>query len=181
LNRPAIHVEGPGGRRKNPTFWKKAWIHALDTDERLNHRDYWRESYRLIQNEGRGLLIQGTRDWTDYQLSAVVSPRVCQTGGIAVRVQGIRRYYALLLDQQKAHLVRVLDGETVLAEADYGWAFEQSYELKLQAEGSRLVGYINGQKLLEAEDPDHALTSGGIALISEVGFIYFDEVAVQPL
>jgi hypothetical protein len=178
LNRPQISEAGRQ-KRKNPVFWKKAWIHALDSDERLTHRDYWQESYRLIQNEGRGLLIQGTRDWADYQLAATASPRVCQAGGIAVRVQGIKRYYAMLIDQQRVRLVRVLDGETVLAEADYGWAFEQSYNLRLRVERNRLTGFINDQQVIEATD--QALSGGGIALISEVGFIYFDNVAVNPL
>lgn len=180
LNRPQIS-EAAQEKRKNPIFWKKAWIHALDTDERLNHRDYWMESYRLIQNEGRGLLIQGTRDWTDFQFIASAMPRICQAGGIAVRVQGIKRYYALLLDQEKARIVRVLDGETILAEADHGWTFERRYDLRLQVEGNKLTGFINGEKVLEAEDPHQALKGGAIALICEEGFIYFDEVAVRPL
>jgi hypothetical protein len=166
-------------KRKNPIFWKKAWVHAFDSDERLNHRDYWQESYRLIQNEGRGLLMQGTREWADYQLVATANPRLCKTGGIAVRVQGIQRYYGLLLDQNKVRLVRVLDGETVLAEADGGWTLEQPCDLKLQVEGAKLIGYVNGQQVIEAEDD--ALQSGAIALICEEGFIYFDHVAVSPL
>jgi ADP-ribosylglycohydrolase len=180
LNRPRINESGQDNRRKNPIFWKKAWIHALDSDERLNHRDYWAESYRLIQNQGRGLLIQGTRDWTDYQLAATAKPRVCQAGGIAVRVQGIKRYYAMLLDRQNVRIVRVLDGETVLAEADHGWAFERSYDLKLQVQGNRLTGFINGQTVIQTEDPANALKGGGIALVCEVGFIYFDNVTVTP-
>jgi ADP-ribosylglycohydrolase len=181
LNRPQINETGHEPRRKNPVFWKKAWINALDSDERLNHRDYWPESYRVIQNEGRGLLIHGTRDWTDYQFTATANPRVCRAGGIAVRVQGLRRYYAMLLDADKVRIVRVLDGETVLAEVDYGWTYEQNYDLKLQVQGNKLIGFINDQKVIEAEDPDDALKRGGIALVSEEGFIYFDNVAISPL
>jgi hypothetical protein len=180
LNRPILSEAGRE-KHKNPIFWKKAWIHALDTDERLNHRDYWTESYRLIQNEGRGLLIQGTRDWTDYQFMASAMPRICEVGGIAVRVQGMKRYSALLLDQEKARLVRVLDGETILAETDHGWTFERNYDLKLQVAGNKLTGFINGEKVLEAQDPDHALQGGGVALINQVGFIYYDNVAVRPI
>ncbi len=179
LNRPPISDASPEGLRKYPVFWKKAWIHTLDSDERLNQRDYWQESYRLIQNEGRGMLIQGTRDWTDYQFSAVARPRVCKVGGIAVRVQGLQRYYALLLDRQNARLVRMLDGETVLASVTVGWEFEHSYDLQLQVIGSHIVGFIDGRKLLEADDD--RLQSGGIALVDEEGFIYFNDVAISPI
>jgi hypothetical protein len=79
LNRPQISEAVQDNRRKNPIFWKKAWIHALDSDERFSQRDYWQDSYRLIQNQGRGMLIQGTRDWMDYQLT-VTAKRCCLTG-----------------------------------------------------------------------------------------------------
>ena len=180
LNRPAISEAGRE-KRVRPKFWKKAWIYALDSSERFDSWDYWTQAYRLIQNEGRGLLIQGTRDWIDYQFEANAMPRVCEAGGIAVRVQGLQRYYALLLDQERTRIVRVLDGETVLAETDSGWSVEQNYDLKLKIEGNKLTAFVNGEPVLEAQDPEDALTGGGIALIAQTGFIYFDEVAVSPV
>ncbi len=179
LNRPAISQAGRE-KRKRPKFWKKAWIYALDSSERFDSWDYWTQAYRLIQNEGRGLLIQGTRDWLDYQFEATARPRVCESGGIAVRVQGLQRYYALLLDHEKTRIVRVLDGETVLAQTDTGWSVEQSYDLRLKVEGNRLTAFVNGKQALEAEDKDHALAGGAIALIAQGGLIYFDKVAVKP-
>ncbi|MDE2859761.1 MAG: ADP-ribosylglycohydrolase family protein [Chloroflexota bacterium] len=180
LSRPQISEAGRE-KRKRPKFWKKAWIYALDSSERFDSWDYWPQAYRLIQNQGRGLLIQGTRDWIDYQFAATAMPRVCEAGGIAVRVQGLQRYYALLLDQESTRIVRVLDGETVLAQSDTGWSVERNYELKLKVEGAKLTAFVNGEQALEAIDPDNALTGGGIALIAQAGFIYFDKVAVKPL
>ena len=180
LNRPRISDAGRE-QRLRPKFWKKAWIYALDSSERFDSWDYWTQAYRLIQNEGRGLLIQGTRDWTNYQLAATAMPRVCEAGGIAVRVQGLRRYYALLLDQERTRIVRVLDGETILAQSDSGWSVEQSYELKLIIEGNKLTAFVDGEQVLEAIDPDSALIGGGIAFIAQTGLIYFDDVSVKPV
>ncbi len=180
LNRPCISEAGHE-KRKRPKFWKKAWIYALDSSERFDSWNYWAQAYRLIQNEGRGLLIQGTRDWVDYQFAAAAMPGVCEAGGIAVRVQGLQRYYALLLDQESTRIVRVLDGETALAETDSGWSVEQNYDLKLKVEGNKLTAFVGGEQVLETQDPDNALTGGGIALIAQAGFIYFDNVAVRPV
>ena len=180
LNRPFISEAGRE-KRKRPRFWKKAWIYALDSSERFDAWDYWAQPYRVIQNEGRGLLIQGTRDWNDYQFAASAMPRVCDAGGIAVRVQGLQRYYALLLDQERTRIVRVLDGETVLAETDTGWSVEHDYDLKLRVEGNKLTAFVAGEQVLETVDPDHALTGGGIALVAETGCIYFDKLAVKPV
>ena len=106
LKRPDLSQAGRE-RRLRPKFWKKAWIYALDSSERFDYWDYWTQAYRLIQNEGRGLLMQGARDWIDYQFAARAMPRVCEAGGIAVRVQGLQRYYAFAAGSKRgAHRSR---------------------------------------------------------------------------
>lgn len=107
---------------------------------------------------------------------------MCQTGGIGVRAQGMTRYYALLLDQEKTRLVRALEGQDiVLAEIPGGWKFGHSYELNLKVQGNRLTASINGQVVLTAADPNAAYSGGGIAIISEVGRIGCEHVEVRPL
>ncbi|UCC52934.1 MAG: hypothetical protein JSV68_03015, partial [Anaerolineaceae bacterium] len=54
-------------RQNGPIMWKKAWVDGFDSSERLIDHDDWPVPYRLIQNNGSGLLIQGTRDWQDYR------------------------------------------------------------------------------------------------------------------
>ena len=38
---------------------------GLDAMDSFNRR--WPEPFRLVQNRGTGMLIQGARDWRDYQ------------------------------------------------------------------------------------------------------------------
>jgi ADP-ribosylglycohydrolase len=182
LNRPFEREHSRLSRNTGPTMWKKAWIDGFDSRERLTELDYWPEPYRLIQNKGRGLIMQGTRDWTDYQVTVRMTPHMCQAGGVGVRVQGMGRYYALLLDREKTRIIRAFEGkDTVLAEVDSGWQFGRPYELNLQVEGNRLIGSVNGKVVIEAEDPEKMYTGGGIALIAEVGRIGCDHVEVRPL
>jgi hypothetical protein len=162
-------------------MWKRAWVNGLDHGDRLTSTDFYPEPYRLLQNHGRGLLIQGARDWTDYQVTARMTPHLCHAGGLGIRAQGMQRYYALLVDRENTRLVRTLGSDTVLAEAGVGWKFGVPYELALRIRGNRLTGLINGESVLEATDPDHAFEGGGIALICEEGRIGCDEVSVQPL
>ncbi len=182
LDRPEAREVSRLTRDKGPIMWKRAWINGLDTRERLTELDYWPEPYRLIQNEGRGLLMQGTREWQDYALTARLTPHMCQAGGIAVRVQGMRRYYALLVDREKTRIIRAFEGEdTVLGESDFGWTFGQPYELTLAVQGNHLIGSIDGEVVVEAEDADNMYAGGAIALIAEVGRVGCDHVAVQPV
>lgn len=186
---PRITLDRPYTRDFNritrgtvPTMWKQAWIDGFDNHDRLAPMDFWPEPYRLIQNRGRGLLIQGTREWTDYQVKVSMTPHLCQAGGVAVRVQGMMRYYAMLIDRDKARLVRAFEGkDTVLAEVDGGWHFGSTYELILKVQGSRLVGIVDGREILSAEDPDNLFTGGGIALVGEVGRIGVHHVEVGPV
>ena len=88
-------------------MWRRAWVDGVD-----QYGSRWPEPYRLVQNHGTGLLIQGTRDWTDYRVSAPITPHLVASAGIGARVQGMRRYYALLLAEGgTVRLVKALDGE----------------------------------------------------------------------
>ena len=138
--------------------------------------------YRIIQNEGTGLLIQGARDWTDYQASATITPHLAAARGIAVRVQGLRRYYALLLrDRDGIQLLRALDGDRVLAEAAFEWQFGQAYDLRLEAAGSHLRAWVDGKLLFDLDDPATPLTGGAVGLLIEQGRAATDSVSVRPV
>lgn len=157
------------------TMWRRAWVDGVD-----DYAPRWPESYRLVQNHGTGLLIQGTRERTDYRVSAAITLHLVTAGGIGARVQGMRRYYALLLcTDGKARLVKALDGDTVLAETGFPWEFGGTYEFSLQVVGNHLEASIDGQALFSVDDTDRPLTSGGIALICEEGCISSDAVTVQ--
>ncbi len=171
---PEVALTRPAG---GGTMWRRAWVSGVD---RYDSR--WPEPYRLIQNQGTGLLIQGTRDWTDYRVSSPITPHMVSSAGIGARVQGMRRYYALLLAEGgKVRLVKVLDGETVLAEADFSWQFDVTYELELEVSGNRLSASIDGERLFGIEDDDQTLTSGAVAFVCQEGRMESDVLRVRPV
>jgi len=155
-------------------MWRRAWVDGTDHYDR-----WWPEAYRVVVNYGTGLLITGTREWTDYRLATTLTPHLCQRFGIAVRVQGMRRYYALLLcSDQKARLIRALDGEAVLAEVDHGCEWGKPYAFTLQVTGSRLQAWIDGVSVADVNDD--ALDGGGIGLVCTEGRMGTDAVTVGP-
>ena len=108
-------------------------------------------------------------------------PHMCEAGGLGIRVQGMKRYYALLISQDGARLVRSHEGkDTTLAACKQGWEFGHQYELTLQAVEKKLTAWLNQQKILEAEDAECYYPSGAMALISQVGRVGCDFVQVQP-
>ena len=155
-------------------MWKKAWINAVDS--LLS----WGEPFRLVHNEGVGLVIQGTRDWQDYRVTADVKPHLAKRTGIAARVQGLKRYYAFeITNDNKAQLVEVLHDEKVLAESDFSWEFGQTMEMSLEVNGNQLTGSIDGETVLISTSDTFA--DGAVGLVIEEGRTATRSVRVQPV
>jgi ADP-ribosylglycohydrolase len=155
------------------TMWNRAWVNAVDGF------NSWGEPYRLVQNEGVGLIIQGTRDWQDYEVSADVTPHLASRVGIAARVQGLKRYYALELTRQgTVQLVQMVNQEKVLAEEPFEWTFGETHELSLTVNGSQLTGKVDGETVISATSD--ALRDGSIGLLIEEGRTATRAVRIQP-
>jgi hypothetical protein len=164
---------GAGGSMQ----WRRAWVKAVD---RWDPR--WSESFRLSHDDGRGLLIQGTREWADYAVSVDLTPHVVKAAGLAVRVQGLRRYYALLLrNDDAATLVKVLDGEKQLGRTSLHWQEKERHKLRLWADGAHIRAFVDDQMLFDVEDADRPLLTGAIALVCEEGTVSAGAVTVSPL
>ncbi len=164
-----------GPQADGGTAWRRAWVDA--TSQFISGR---KEAIRVAQNRGTGLLIQGARDWRDVEAGAEITVYMARSWGLAIRVQGLRRYAALLVcDDGRARLVRVFDRErTVLAEAPFCCAPGTAHNLKLRARGEALAAAIDSRLTLEA--PTGAPADGAVALVCEEGTIGTDRVVVRP-
>lgn len=157
------------------SMWRRAWVNGVD------HFDPSPEAYRLIHDQGIGLIIQGTREWTDYRVTSAITPHMVKSAGVAARVQGMRRYYGLMLNADRTvSLVKALDGYRVLAHRDYAWEFGKPYQLSLQVIGTRIRAWVDGELVFEVEDTDRPLTGGAVALVCEEGRMATDAVIVEP-
>ena len=170
---PDVVLANPGGEG---VMWRRAWVNGVD-----QYDFWWPEAYRLVQNRGRGLLAQGTREWGNYTVRAAITLHLAAAAGLAARVQGMQRYYALLLTcTGKAQLVKALDGDTVLAETAFPWSFGATHDFALTVHGNRIEAAIDGRVLFAVADVDRPLVGGGVALVIEEGRIMCEAVAVTP-
>ena len=168
---PEVTFERP---KHKGLMWKRAWVDAVD------QLVGWSEMFRLVQNEGLGMISQGTREWTNYVVSADVTPHLVSRAGIAARVQGLTRFYALMVTvDQKVQLVKSVHEESVLAEAVFNWTLGDTLNMSLRVNGDELVGEIDGTVVLTAKDT--SLDSGAIGLVVADGRTATHKVAVAPL
>lgn len=166
---PEFQLERPAHRGM---MWHRAWVNGVDLLTKGT------EMFRLVQNLGMGLLMQGTREWRGYSLTAEVTPHLVKRAGIAVRVQGLTRFYGLLLAQRnRVQLGRMLHSEEVLVDADFEWNLGETYELTLQVDGDRLIGKVDGATLIEVTDT--ALDCGAVGLVIEEGRLGVERVEVS--
>jgi hypothetical protein len=154
--------------------WRRAWINAVDQWDDGRPEAFW-----LTQNAGRGLLIQGAEEWRDYEVQAVITPSLCAAAGIAARVGGLRRFYALLLRAGgRIVLLRALEADAPLAEAPFAWRQRQSYALRLAVEGPWLRAFVDDAPIFAVRDPGAPLRGGAAALVVEDGHMRCAAVGV---
>ncbi len=157
-------------------MWSRAWVSTMD-----HVGAHWPAAFHLSKSRGTGMFIQGTREWTDYEVSATLTPQVAESFGLAVRVQGLGRYYALLVGQDRTvRLVKVQDGTTVLQRSPFEWQFGSSYKFALRVEGATLKARLDDTFLFEVSDEGTFLTGGGIALLCGAGLVSCPEIAIGP-
>jgi hypothetical protein len=160
-------------------MWKHAWV-----DDVSHFQTRW-EGLRVTSNAGLGSLAQGTREWTDYVVETEVTPLLARRWGVAVRVQGRERYYALMFDSREGgshvSLVRRCHLETELASERFAWELDRPYRLRLDVQGRTLRASIDDRLVFQTEDPDGQLRGGGVGLLVDTGSISTREVRVRPL
>jgi hypothetical protein len=173
---PKLELRRP---RQSGTFWRRSWVNNVSF-----FSNTFAPAFRISQDRGSGIIIHGTREWRDYRVSSIVAVHLGSSAGLAARVQGLRRYYALLLEG--GDMVRVVkvrdDVRTILAETPYRWALEEGVGLMLELRGREIVAAVGTATVLRVtDDSDTFFENGGIGLVITEGALSTNQVGVEPL
>jgi ADP-ribosylglycohydrolase len=157
-------------------FWRMAWVNGVSFFSKL-----FPPSFRVSQAVGEGMVSHGTREWTDYAVKSDVTIHLGNYGGLAVRVQGLNRYYGVrLVRDGRLEIVKVRDeAVTVLAEAPFDFAFETAVPMHVRVSGATISVVAGGVGLEARDDGETAFTDGGIGLVIHEGALSADCVAVS--
>jgi hypothetical protein len=158
--------------------WLRAWVSSA-----RHFAPDFKHTYCVSHPEAEGVVTLGTTDWRDYAVSSRLEFSLHKAGGLLLRSQGHRRYYAALLSGgSTVSIVRRLDGQTtVLAAAPFAYAEERLHALEFAAQGHRLTLSIDGEPLLAVEDKEAALDCGGAGFLIDTGTMLADGFAVRGL
>ena len=157
-------------------FWRLAWINSVSIFSKN-----FPAAFRISQSVGEGIILHGTRQWSDYTVSSSIAVHLGHEGGLAFRVQGLRRYYAMLLSRDGyLRLVKVRDGRrTVLAEKAYEWTLERPYLMSVTLSGNQIACSIEGQPVFSIRDVSETYENGGIGLLINEGALSTSEIRVS--
>jgi ADP-ribosylglycohydrolase len=151
---------------KEGSVWKRAWVNGV------SDAGSWDDTLHVVQNEGTGLYIQGCREWSDYEVEAEITFNMQERAGVAVHVQGMRRWIGLFLCRDGfVRLIQSLDGETVLAEGLYPYQFGESHRLRLGVIGQDFRAYVDSELILSGSAEVPLLTEGAVAFVVREGKI----------
>jgi hypothetical protein len=158
-------------------FWRRAWVNAVEV-----FSPTFPQAFRISQDSGEGKIIHGGRHWTDYRVETALTLHLADHAGIGVRVQGLRRYYAVLLARPDLiRIVRNFDGVvTILAEAALELSMETAYDVVVQVLGREIEARVGGVALKARDESPSALADGGVALIVRGGACSCDAIVVAP-
>ncbi|GIF66780.1 hypothetical protein Ais01nite_48150 [Asanoa ishikariensis] len=140
-------------------------------------------AYRQSSTGANAKAVAGSTSWTDYTVSARVTPTAFgasgRSVGVAARVQTSTNYYALVLTGGgSAQLQRVSGGGiTALGTAVVGVTPGTTYTLSLRVAGGALSGSVNGATVVSATDSTFG--SGRIGLVASYASVSFDNVSVD--
>ena len=169
---PSLVLRRPTG---DCDFWRMAWVNGVDFFSKR-----FPPSFRISQNRGEGLVSHGTRQWTDYEVKSDIVIHLGTYGGVALRVQGLRRYYGIRLTRDgKLQIVRVRDDvTTVLAETPFALEFEKKIAVKASVRGNRIAANVDGCEISAEDQDDMAFKDGGVGLFIHEGALSTDELAI---
>jgi len=160
----------------NGTVWAHSWVRTFEGCIAYDNNT----TITAHHSRPGGVMIQGSRDWRDYEFRARVEIRLADSFGLAIRAQGLRRHYSLRVDPSgRARLVRCCDGEKILAEAPHDWVVQRPREFAISARGGLICASVDGRLLLEARDS--LLDGGATGFLLDSGGIVIHSAEVSPL
>lgn len=165
-----VEVAGAG------SFWEKSWVSSVD-----KFHSRMGPSFYIAHDRGEGIITHGTRDWTDYEATAhKFTVNLGAPAGVAVRVRGLNRYYAVMfLRGGRIALVKARDEKRLeLTSVPFEWKQDIPYEVKLRAQGSTIKARV-GDAVLTATDDEY--TGGGVGLVVTDGSLSTDSIDIGPI
>jgi hypothetical protein len=172
---------GPGLESSGPSMWRNTWVDSVDKVQNFG------PSFYLAQDAGEGLFCTGTDVWRDYTVVAHdFMVNIGQTHGVAVRIQGLNRYYAAILysvdGDRRFGIVKARDEKWSLhVSVAMEWEMGVKYTIAVDVGGAVIRARVDQVEIVWEDDDAHPYSRSGAAgfLVSE-GSLSAASLSVRP-
>lgn len=156
-------------------FWRRAWVSNVHFFSRRFVQDF-----RISQDRGEGMILQGTRDWTDYAVEADLMLHLGNHGGVVLRAQGQTRFYAARVTRGgRFQIVRQVDEvQDILADCPLEVGFEEPFTLTATLTGDRIAARIGEVEIVAT---DATFAGGAMGLLVHEGALSATRIRVRPV
>lgn len=142
-------------------------------------------AYRQASTAADAAAVRTGIDWTNQAIEADAIPRSVASGGerwlgLTVRQTDPNNYHYLTLRNTNVVQLRKLENGAirVLASATVPFALNRRYRLRLEAAGTWIRGYVDGQLRVQARDTRHTHGAAGLRMFRTSAD--FDNVVISP-
>ena len=154
-------------------MWVRAWVSSAK-----HFAPDFKWTICCSHPEKNGVVTIGTRDWDNYSVKSSIDYSINEGGGLVVRARGHQRYYAGIIHQNKASIIKNYDGEvTQLCVSKISSEPNCKRSLYLKVVGNEIFFNVDGEKVGMVEDD--SFSSGGAGFVVDKGTIVADGFLVS--
>nr|WP_319474473.1 ADP-ribosylglycohydrolase family protein [uncultured Sphaerochaeta sp.] len=153
------------------------WLKSFMSSAKNFYPDYT-TTFSISHPEKHGVVTIGTQDWDDYIVQSTLTIMQQEGSGLVARSRGHRRYYAALIQDGKARIVKQQDSiQAVLAESDGPYPIDTTYQMSFSVYQDRLTMELDGKVVLKAVDKTYL--KGAAGFVVNTGAVLIDGFTVS--
>lgn len=160
----------------SPFITNTKWLASFMSSALNFHPDYL-TTFSLSHPEDNGVVTIGSNDWDDYSVESRMEFVHQRSAGLVARSCGHRRYYAAVLKDGTAAIVKRKDNEaTDLGSMLLDFEDDALYDVRLDVKGNRLTMYLDGKVVVSAVDDEYS--RGGAGFVVDTGAVVCDGLTI---
>ena len=157
------------------TTWLNTFVSAAD-----NFAPDYTTTFSVSHSEKNGVVTTGSRDWDNYAVASKITFSQQLAAGLVARSRGHRRYYAAVLMDGKAAIIKRKDREVIILESrPFDYMIDETHIIEFRVNRDVLTMLVDGQEWVTASDKTYK--SGGAGFLVDEGAILCDGFLIRRI
>jgi hypothetical protein len=137
-------------------------------------------TFSVSHSEKNGVVTTGSRDWDNYAVKSTITFSQQLAAGLVARSRGHRRYYAAVLMDGKAAIIKRRDREVmILKSRPLDYTIDETHTIEFRVNRDILTMLVDGREWVKASD--EAYESGAAGFLVDEGAILCDGFSVRRI